>query len=179
MKITISGNPGSGKSTIAKMLAEKYKLERYSAGQFTRELAEKRGMSILELSKEAEKDPAIDKKIDEMTKKLRNKDDLVIDGRIAFYFIPTSLKIFLKVDLDISAERIYRAKRPEEKEDTGLEETKNAIIKRETAEKNRYKKYYKIDYTSEKNYDLVVDTNNKSPEEVFEEVTKYIDNNKL
>lgn len=44
MIITISGYPGSGKSTIADIIAKKLKLKRYSVGNFRRELAKKRGI---------------------------------------------------------------------------------------------------------------------------------------
>ena len=55
MIITISGKPGSGKSTIAKILAEKLKLKHYSAGDFRREKAKKLCLSLEEFNKLGEK----------------------------------------------------------------------------------------------------------------------------
>jgi len=94
MIITISGEPGSGKSTIAKALAEKFNLKLYSEGDFFRELAEEKGVSLLELNKMAEDDPSIDEAVEEKAKKLveEAKDDFVIDGRTAFRLLPKLIK---------------------------------------------------------------------------------------
>ncbi|MBI5065563.1 cytidylate kinase family protein [Candidatus Woesearchaeota archaeon] len=173
MKITISGNLGSGKSTIAKELA-KIGFNRYSTGDFMRKLAKDRGMTLLELSKIAENDKSVDKEIDDMTRNLRKEDNFVMDSRLAFYFIPESLKVFLKVTHEEAAKRIFNDIRPEEKENTSLEQTQKNITRRTESEKKRYKEYYGMDYTDEKHYDLVVDTNNKPVEEVLNEVLKKI-----
>ncbi len=60
MIITISGKAGSGKSTIAKQLAKKLGLKHYSTGDFMRQMAKDKGVSLLELSRIAEKDKSID-----------------------------------------------------------------------------------------------------------------------
>ena len=52
MIITISGTPGSGKSTVAKMIATKLGFKHYSTGDFMRQMAKERGISLEELSKE-------------------------------------------------------------------------------------------------------------------------------
>lgn len=174
MKITISGNLGSGKSTIAKELAKKG-FNKYSTGDFMRKLAKDRGMTLLELSKIAETDKSVDEEIDNMTKSLRKEDNFVIDSRLAFHFIPESFKVFLKVNYDEAAKRIFNDVRPEEKENTSLEQTQKNIARRTESEKKRYKEYYGMDYTEEKHYDLVVDTNNKTVEEVLREVLKNLE----
>ena len=111
MIITISGEPGSGKSTVAKAIAEKLKIKHLSAGDFMRELAAERKMTILELTQKAEKDQSIDKEIDERTKKLAEQDNFIIDSRLAWYFIPKSLKIYLKCSADEAAKRVFTQKR--------------------------------------------------------------------
>lgn len=179
MKITISGNLGSGKSTIAKLLAKKYGLKHYSAGDFMRKMASDKGLTLLELSKIADKNPSIDIAIDNMTKSLKSEDDFVMDSRIAFHFIPESIKIFLKVSVDEAAKRIFKEKRKDEKYNVSLKKTKQNIITRTESEKRRYKNYYGIDYTDEKHYDLVIDTSDKSPEEVLKIIVEYIKNKKV
>ena len=64
MIITISGKAGSGKSTIAKELAKKLKLKHYSIGDLMRQIAKEKNISLIELSKLAEKDNSIDKELD-------------------------------------------------------------------------------------------------------------------
>ncbi|PIN81309.1 cytidylate kinase, partial [Candidatus Woesearchaeota archaeon CG10_big_fil_rev_8_21_14_0_10_32_9] len=65
MKITISGNLGSGKSTVAKMLAKDLGYSHYSTGDFMRKMAEERGITLLELGKIAENDSSIDYELDD------------------------------------------------------------------------------------------------------------------
>ncbi len=115
MIITISGIAGSGKSTVAKLLAKKLNYKHYSIGDFMRELAKERGTTLLELSKEAEKDKSIDKELDKKQTELgKTKDNFVIDSRLGFHFIRNSKKIFLEVQLNEAAKRILKEKRQHE-----------------------------------------------------------------
>ncbi len=170
MIITISGLPGSGKSTVAKLLAKKLGYVHHSTGDFMGELAVKRGVSLLELSKLAEKDSSIDKAIDDRLVELQEEDDLVIDSRLGFHFIPNSVKIFLDVDPDIGATRVFGNPRPDEKENKTIALTKANIAKRIASERMRYKKYYGVDCYEKKYYDIVVDTSERAPEEVVQKI---------
>ena len=87
MQITISGLPGSGKSTVAKKLVETIGYDYYSIGSLMREIAEEKGVSLHNLSLMAESDFSIDKELDEKQKKLKNKDDFIVDSRLGFHFI--------------------------------------------------------------------------------------------
>lgn len=162
MRITVSGIPGSGKSTVAKFLAQHFKLKHYSTGDFMRGLAEKRKISLLELSRKAEKDFSIDKEIDDMTRSLRGKDNFVMDSRLAFHFLPDSIKIFLTASLKKAAGRIFREDRGIEKENLSLDKTLQNIRRRIKSEGLRYSKYYGIRIYDKKNYDIVIDTSDLS-----------------
>ncbi len=177
MKITISGTPGSGKSTIAKMLAASLKYKHFSSGDFMREMAKERGISLEELGKTAENDNGkIDKEIDERNVVLGlTEDNFVIDGRASYYFIPDSFKIRLTVDLKTGAERIIGDKRDASVEKaSGLGDTIAQIKKRMESERRRYKKYYSIDIDDEANYDLVIDTTSLKPEKIVERILEKI-----
>jgi cytidylate kinase len=160
MIITINGTPGSGKSTVAKFLAKKLRLKHYSMGDLRRKMALERGMNIDELDKLGEKNVWTDKDVDDYQKKLGKKEDnFVIDGRLSWHFIPSSLKIFLKADLKKAAERIFKKGRKSEKKYKNSGEVLKEIKSRMNSEAKRYKKYYKItDVNALKNYDIVIDT---------------------
>jgi len=174
MKLTISGLPGSGKSTVAKALAKKLGLKHFSAGDFMRQMAKERKISLLELSKLAEKDRSIDEEIDKRTVEFgKKKDNFVMDSRLAWHFIPDSVKIFLTVSIEEAARRIFNDFRPEEKENATIEEVKENIETREKSEQLRYKQYYNIDYADSKNYDIVVDTTKLTPKEVVDVIAAF------
>lgn len=181
MIITISGVPGSGKSTVAGLVARKLGFRHYSAGDFMRELAEKRSVSLLELGKAAEKNRTIDQELDLRTAELgKNEDDFVMDSRLAYHFIPESFKVFLTVDEKAAAARIFsdvksrKSGRKMEKESTTLTATLTAIKKRRKSEELRYRKYYNLNPYDEKQYDLVIDTTKTSPDKVVGKVVTAV-----
>jgi cytidylate kinase len=181
MIITITGYPGSGKSTLGKGIAESLGLKHYSAGDFLREIAKERGMSLLQILRQMEKDESIDHEIDERTKKLGQKEDnFVIDGRMAWHFIPKSVKIFVKIDLNEAAKRIYadclagKEERQNEKENLSLAKTVKNLEERLKLNQKAYKRLYSVDYLDEKNYDMVVDTTKTGIGETRAKVLKQI-----
>lgn len=171
MIITISGRPGSGKSAVASRVADTLGMRHVSAGDFMREMAEERGMTILELSRMALDADSIDREIDDRTVRLAEESDhFVMDARLGWFFIPHSFKVFLEVRPEVAAQRIYRARRDSEQENVTLEETKRAIEERTESERTRYLAYYGLDYALHDQYDLVVDTSDMTLDEVVDAV---------
>ena len=140
-----------------------------------REMAEERGLSILELSRSAEKRSEIDREIDARTVRLgQESDDFVIDARLGWHFLPASIKVFLEVRPEVAAERIYGAKRGSERENIDLESTRRAIESRTASEVRRYRDYYGVDYGNHDHYDLVVDTSELPIGQVVHEIVDYV-----
>ncbi len=162
--ITIAGKLGSGKSTTAKKIAERLGYTHFSSGDFYRDAAVARGMTVTELNQYAQTNPEVDFEIDEI---LRHKgevlDSLVIDSRLAFHWIPQSFKVYLDIDPLLAAQRMLkdRENNPErqasEKSNT-LEEMVADAKMRLDSEKERYQKLYGIDHTDPQHFDLVIDT---------------------
>jgi len=185
MIVTITGFPGSGKSTLGRGIAKELGLKHYSAGDLLRKIAEDRGITVLELQELMKKDESVDKELDKRNTELGKKqDNFVIDGRLAWLFIPNSIKIFVKIDLKKAAERVYRdscqgrEERRGECENKSLEKTLENMRKRMEMNQERYRKLYSVNYLDEKNYDIVVDTSKASiPEtrqKVLEEIRKIV-----
>ncbi|HLP86595.1 MAG TPA: cytidylate kinase family protein [Candidatus Paceibacterota bacterium] len=175
--ITIAGKLGSGKSSTSKMVASLLSYEHASTGDFMRRMAEERGIKLDELSKIAETDDSVDLTIDKYTKELGDKNNIVIDSRLGFYFIPDSFKVFLELDSDIAAERILEDKKSNpyrHNEAFGFntkEEVMESINNRSLSERKRYKNLYEIeDITSHNNFDLVIDTSKMPLHEVAKKV---------
>lgn len=161
MIITVGGSIGSGKSTLARLLAKEYNLAYHSVGQIMRDLAASKGMSILALSLAAEKDSSIDKELDKKQRALAKKGKCVIDSRLGAYFLKADFKIWLDASLDVQAKRISgRDGVPED-------EARMQIARREASEHERYLKIYKIDVDDPSVYDLVIDTDRLTPEQIL------------
>jgi len=174
MIITISGTNGSGKNTISDLLAEKFKLKRYSVGNFRREMAKKMGLTIHELNKLGEKDISTDKPADDWQIEIGKKEDnFVIDGRLSYHFIPNSIKIFLDVRKEVGASRIMNHLREEEKNET-KEQAEELWQQRYDSDTKRYKKYYNLNPYDKSQYDLVIDTSDLNIPQVLDKVLEYL-----
>lgn len=184
MIISFSGDLGSGKSTVAKALAEKLNWPRYYIGGIRRQKAKEKGLTLSEYNELGEKDSSTDIEVDDYLKKLgQEKDDFIAEGRTAWYFIPHSLKIYIKVNEQEGARRIFNdlQKNNQRNEGNGLKTLEDVLEnnrQRLESDKKRYLKYYDIDVYDESNYDYVLDTSNLTIEEVFNEVFGYV-NEKL
>ncbi len=177
MKITISGALGSGKSTVAKLVAKKLNLKHYSTGDFMREIAIKRKVTLLELSKLAETDPSVDKELDQRQIRLgQEEDNFIIDARLGWHFIPDSIKVFLNVADEEAARRIFAERRTDEKYNLTLKATLENIKQRRESETKRYQQYYMVNYFNLKNYDLVIDTTKLTAEKVTEKIVEFVQN---
>lgn len=142
-----------------------------------RAMAAERGITIVELNILAETDADIDQEIDTKQKLfMDSNDNFVIDSRIGWFFAPDSFKVFLTVDPNIAAERIFadiQAKKSERKEEMSesLEAVKERLVERVASEKERYKKYYNIeDYQAPEHFDLVIDTGSNDIQKVISKI---------
>lgn len=185
MIITLSGMPGSGKSTVAKILARRLRMKRYYIGELRRKMAKERGMTLEELNRLGEREAWTDKVVDDYQKELGKKEDnFIIEGRTSFLFIPRSVKIFLDVDVKVGAERIFReikkgASKRNEGDPQSLEEALRNVRERIASDRKRYKKYYDVDFLDKAHYDIVIDTTKLTPEQVVEKIIKKIKEKKL
>jgi len=173
MRIVIGGRAGSGKSTIAKLVAKKLSLKHYSMGDLQRQIAKERGISLLELGKLEEKDPSIDKELDNKQKELEKEDNFVIDGRLSAFFIKDAVKIFLDADEKTRAERILKDNRETEK-NGDINETIKNMNQREESENKRYEEYYGLECYDKSKYDVIIDTTDLTIEQVVDKVVESI-----
>ena len=184
MIISFNGDEGSGKSTIAEKVAKVLGYPRYYMGQIFRDMAKKRGMTLVEYLKLGEVDPNIDKEVDDHLLQLAEEsNDFIIESRTAWHLIPQSLKIYLKVDEKEGAKRIFKQlqknnSRNEDRKIDSLEDLLASNRKRKETDDLRYKKYYGIDIRNSKNYDFFLDTTKLTREEVFKQVITYIKKHK-
>ena len=167
MHIAITGKLGSGKSTIAKALSEKLGFETYSTGSVQRRAAAEMGLTTLELNEKMMTDPAFDHIIDDaVTSISKERDHIIFDSRMAWHFACNAFRVFISVDPDEAARRVFNAGRGDVETYASVNEAKDALLKRGELERERFLAIYGVDYTDPSNYDLVIDSTSSSPDEM-------------
>ncbi|MCK5614279.1 cytidylate kinase family protein [Candidatus Pacearchaeota archaeon] len=172
MIIAINGLEGSGKDTVAKLLAKELDFKFYSMGDLFGKLAREKGMTLVEYHRHCETDDNGDREVDEYQETLGKKEDnFVIVGRMSAHFIPHAFKVFLSVDIDEGARRVHQdlGNRPDEHY-SSVTETRESILERRKSNEKRYMDLYKINPFQESMYDLVVDTTKIPAREVVEQI---------
>lgn len=167
--MSITGKLGSGKSTVCNILKEKYGFEIFSTGTINREYARRLGITTLELNERLKSDPALDKEIDGTVTKLsiEKKDEkLVFDSRMAWHFAKNTFKIFLTIDPMEAATRVMKNQRGAEEHYDSVEDACEGLVKRGSVERERFIQIYGVDYFDHNNFNLVVDTTCRTPEEI-------------
>ncbi len=180
MIITISGKPGSGKTTVGNMLAKHLGYDEYDIGIFRREMARRRGMTIAEYNTFGETNPITDTEADEYQRELgQTRDNFVVQGRTSFHFIPHSIKLFLDVDTEVGAKRIWKDLQSDpDKRNEGkyasLQEVIDSIPKRIASDTKRYQQYYSIDVSDKSHYDLWLDTSEMTAQQTFDAIVEFL-----
>lgn len=171
MIITIAGKPFSGKSEVAKYISIFHGFEAFYGGKMFRAEATKRGIDILELNrlKDTSIDLFVDKQIEEIGK-TRANDNIVIDSRTAWHFVPHSFKVFLEVDEDVQISRMLLSKRNDEKTNLSIEEAKASVNERFNLENERYMAFYGFDNNDLSQFDFVLNNSKLTIEETAEKV---------
>ncbi|MCC6462887.1 MAG: cytidylate kinase family protein [Saprospiraceae bacterium] len=175
-KITITGDLGSGKSAVSRILCEQTGFQYVSTGRIQRQLAQEMGIDTLEMNRRADVDPSIDEKIDGIFKSLGpDPASYVVDSRMAWFFLPGSYKVYLMADIDVAVTRILSDPTRNSEQYQSKEEAIQKISARKQSENDRFLKKYGADCANLQNFDLVVDTTQRTPEEVVVLIIKGLE----
>jgi len=198
--IVISGLPGSGNSTVARLLAKKLSWKYFSPGQLFKDISrgcereqyyfndfekicKSKNLEIPEFkennisnavlnlwSTNFGKNPDFHKSIEELQVKLAEKGKIVIDGKLSLRTINQSKN---KIWLKSSLDS--RAKRIAKRDGLNLENSKILIEKRQEKERAEWKKIYGFDYfEQEKEANMVIDSSNIFPNQVVDKILNLL-----
>jgi predicted cytidylate kinase len=173
--VVVSGDLGSGKSTLSTLLAQRLGIPRISVGDRYREMARQRGVTALQLNLHAELDDKIDHYVDRLQSDIAMSGDrLVVDSRLAWFFFRDALKVHLITDPMVAAYRVLG--RPESSVESyaSAAEARERLAERSESERMRFIDRYGADKTRLRNYDLVCDSTRATPEDIVARVVEAL-----
>jgi len=177
MIITIGGFAGSGKSTVADIVAKKLGWRRVSTGDVFRKLAKEKEMLLENINEYAESHSEIDKELDKKILKTAEEGKAIIDGRLIGLLTKKNGISCITVWLDAPLE--VRAKRIVKRENKDYQTVIKEIQRRETSDRQRFWDLYTIDINDLSGYSLVIDTTYKTPEEIAAILLKKLEDDNV
>jgi cytidylate kinase len=174
--IAISGDLGSGKSTIAAGLSRRLGLRIVSMGGIYREMAQARGLTALQLNQRAERDEEIDARVDRTQREMAaSAEPLIVDSRLGWHFFTEAFKVHLIVDPEVAARRVLSRPADGVESYNSIEEAGRRLRERSESERARFIVKYGVDKSRLRNYSMVCDTTRVTPEEAAERIIAAFD----
>jgi cytidylate kinase len=167
---------------VAKKIAKKYGLRYCSGGDALKELAKEESYDAtgqgwwespagLDFLGVREKDPKFDKLVDEKLLSYGRQGNVLLDSWTMPWLVKDGFKIWLLASLEKRAERVAK------RDGITVQQALKMLREKEEKTKAIYKKLYGFSLGEDfKPFDLVLDTDNLSPEEVFSALCSVIDN---
>jgi len=179
--ICICGMAGSGKSTVAKRLAQHYGLKYFSGGDALKAVAAEMGYNVsgegwweteegMRFLKEREKNPEIDRRVDQKQLEWARMGGAIFDSWAMPWLLEGGFKVWLEASEDVRARRIA------ERDNLSFEDALRFLREKEARTKMIYKRLYGFtlgeDFTP---FHVIIDVNFLGRDEVFEALRLAID----
>ncbi len=174
--VIISGPPGSGTTSVAREIARLFGMDFFSTGDIFRETARKRDIEVVKLSKIAEQE--VDWEVDNKCRQAAMNGNVVIESDIAAWVnndLPNVIKIWIDAPLMVRAERVFNdAKKRIAEKYQNLAEVAKKIKERRDRDRDRYLERYGCNADDTSIYDLKIDTEYLTLQEVIDKVAEFL-----
>ena len=174
LKVTISGPPGSGTSTLVTRLSNERNWNYINGGEIFRSAANERNISIEEFSALCKNDLDVDRSLDNTLKQIMTSPSSpeIVESRLCGWWAQ-ELKLDC-VKIWISVSDIERAKRIQNREGGEFNVSLEKSRQRQNDDMHRYKALYNINLDDLSPYDLIVEADDKNEDDVFQIVNNYL-----
>jgi len=172
VRVAISGKSGCGNTTVSGLLSQTLgvKLINYTF----RQLAAEKNMTLAEVIEAAKNDDSYDKYVDKHQVELALEEPCVLGSRLAIWMLKEAdLKVYLFASDETRASRVFN------REGGDLQAIKDFTAMRDREDTGRYKEFYGIDNNDYSFVDIVIDVNDKTPEEIVEIILKKLEEKQL
>jgi cytidylate kinase len=167
--ITISGLPGSGTTTLSRLVAEQLGLERVPGGEVFRLMAAEAGMSLADFGIHAQSHPEIDRELDRRLEERASEGGCVVESRLAGWLAHRADLPSVRVWVDCADE--IRAERVAVRDGTTPAQALVDNEERAAVEHRRYLTVYDIDLRDRSIYQLVLDSSRDTPDALAARIT--------
>jgi len=180
--LCICGMAGSGKSTAAKRLAEKYKFRYHSGGDALKALASEMGYDVnkrgwwespegIKFLQQRMKNPEFDRRVDMKLIEWAGEGNVVLDSWTMPWLLKGGFKIWLEASEEVRARRIAK------RDNLSFEEALKYLREKERRTKEIYKRLYGFNLGCDfEPFHLILDVNLLSKDETFHVLCMAVEN---
>ncbi|RJU82525.1 MAG: hypothetical protein DWC09_02110 [Candidatus Poseidoniales archaeon] len=174
LKITVSGHPGSGTSTLVKALMAHYSWKSLNGGDVFRQEAARRGMSLGEFGELCKSDLNVDRELDQLLQQqMQDGSSEIVESRLAGWWAHRLKIPCIRLWLDVDENE--RAKRVTYREGGSIEDALEANRNRSAVDAERFMELYQILPEHREPYTTVLDATNLGSEEVLAAVISILE----
>lgn len=175
VKVTISGHPGSGTSTLVEGLCNHFGWSSLNGGQLFRDEANNRGLSLADFGALCAEDDSVDRHLDEVLKQkmLEENGPEVMESRLcgwwAYNLEINCVRLWINVSDDERAVRVVN------REGGNLAQAIEDNRKRSAIDLSRYQELYGLDPQDATPYTHVIEATSLRKEEVVAEAVAILE----
>lgn len=175
VKVTVSGHPGSGTSTLVTGLEARFGWTSLNGGDVFREEAKRRGMSLGAFGELCKQELDVDRSLDELLRQRMQGPDAatIVESRLAGWWAHRLELPCLRLWLDVSDEE--RARRVSQREGLDFEEALEANRARAAVDGERFMLLYGLAPEDPEPYTHVLDATSLNATQILDHVVALLE----